>query len=43
MVVLMNLDDIFRLGLREGEEVAIETASVDGHHREMSGFRGDGL
>jgi anaerobic selenocysteine-containing dehydrogenase len=39
MVVLMNLDDIVRLDLREGEEVSIETAFTDGHHREMSGFR----
>jgi molybdopterin-dependent oxidoreductase alpha subunit len=39
MVVLMNLDDIARLGLAEGEVVSIVTASVDGHHREMGGFR----
>ncbi len=39
MVVLMNLDDIARLGLAAGETVSIVTASDDGHHREMSGFR----
>jgi molybdopterin-dependent oxidoreductase alpha subunit len=39
MVVLMNVDDIARLELAEGEMVSIVTASVDGHHREMSGFR----
>jgi molybdopterin-dependent oxidoreductase alpha subunit len=39
MVVLMNLDDMFRLELREGEAVSIETVSTDGHHRQMSGFR----
>jgi molybdopterin-dependent oxidoreductase alpha subunit len=39
MVVLMNLDDMARLGLGEGETVSIVTASNDGHHREMSGFR----
>jgi molybdopterin-dependent oxidoreductase alpha subunit len=39
MVVLMNVDDMARLGLAEGEAVSIETASTDGHHRAMSGFR----
>jgi molybdopterin-dependent oxidoreductase alpha subunit len=39
MVVLMNLDDMSRLGLAEGETVAIVTDWNDGHHREMSGFR----
>ncbi|MBW4023409.1 MAG: FdhF/YdeP family oxidoreductase [Proteobacteria bacterium] len=39
MVVLMNVDDIARLELAEGEEVSLVTASTDGHHREMGGFR----
>jgi anaerobic selenocysteine-containing dehydrogenase len=39
MVVLMNVDDIARLELQEGEIVSIVTDSNDGHHREMSGFR----
>ena len=39
MVVLMNKDDIERLGLAEGETVSIVTESIDGHHREMNGFR----
>ena len=39
MVVLMHRDDISRLGLREGEDVRLETASTDGFKREMAGFR----
>jgi molybdopterin-dependent oxidoreductase alpha subunit len=39
MVVLINGDDMARLGLAEGETVSIVTASQDGHHREMGGFR----
>ena len=39
MVVLMNRDDIDRLGLKEGEHVRLETASKDNIKREMSGFR----
>jgi anaerobic selenocysteine-containing dehydrogenase len=39
MVVLMNRDDIGRLGLAEGEQVSLRTASKDGIRREMSGFR----
>ncbi len=40
MVVLMNRDDIDRLGLREGEEVTLATSQDrDEHRREMSGFR----
>ena len=39
MVVLMNLDDMARLELEEGETVSIVTDSNDGRHREMSGFR----
>jgi molybdopterin-dependent oxidoreductase alpha subunit len=39
MVVLMNRDDIDRLGLAEGEFVTMQTASRDGIERAMSGFR----
>jgi len=39
MVVLMNRDDIGRLGLAEGDEVTLRTASKDDVRREMSGFR----
>ncbi len=39
MVVFMHRDDIERLGLKEGEEVRLETASVDNIKREMGGFR----
>ena len=39
MVVLMNADDIARLDLTEGETVAMETVSTDGHLRRMGGFR----
>ena len=39
MVVLMHWDDINRLGLGEGEQVRLETASNDGIKREVSGFR----
>src|SRR5664279_542145 len=39
MVVLMNRDDIERLGLAEGEIVKMQTASNDGIERTMSGFR----
>ncbi len=39
MVVLMNRDDIDRLGLREGEQVGMETSSKDGIRRAMAGFR----
>jgi molybdopterin-dependent oxidoreductase alpha subunit len=39
MVVLMNRDDIDRLRLAEGDMVRIQTISVDGFERQMSGFR----
>ena len=39
MVVFMHRDDIERLGLKEGEEVRLETASADNIKREMAGFR----
>ena len=39
MVLLMNRNDIDRLGLAEGEEVALVTDSTDGHHREQGGFK----
>jgi molybdopterin-dependent oxidoreductase alpha subunit len=39
MVVLMNRDDIDRLGLAEGEIVTLRTASRDNVRREMPGFR----
>jgi molybdopterin-dependent oxidoreductase alpha subunit len=39
MVVLMNRDDIARLGLAEGEIVTMQTASNDGIERTMGGFR----
>ena len=37
-VVLMNRDDIDRLGLIVGGKVRLETESNDGHHRELSGL-----
>jgi molybdopterin-dependent oxidoreductase alpha subunit len=39
MVVLMNRDDIARLGLAEGAQVTLRTSSKDDVRREMSGFR----
>ena len=39
MVVLMNRDDIERLGLREGENIKLATASKDGITRELAGLR----
>ncbi len=39
MVVLMHWDDITRLGLREGEQVRVETSSNDGIKREVRGLR----
>jgi molybdopterin-dependent oxidoreductase alpha subunit len=39
MVVLMNRDDIDRMGLAEGEAVTIRTSSRDNVVRAMSGFR----
>ena len=39
MVVLMNRDDIERLGLAEGEEVTLRTESKDDVRRTMAGFR----
>ena len=38
-VVLMNRDDIDRLGLKEGERVTMATSSNDGVKRERSGWR----
>ena len=39
MVLLMNHEDISRMGLAEGDFVSLVTASTDGHHREKGGFR----
>jgi molybdopterin-dependent oxidoreductase alpha subunit len=39
MVVLMNLEDIARQGLTEGDMVTLRAASPDGFTREMPGFR----
>ena len=39
MVVLMNRNDIDRLGLKEGETVSLRTSSKDNVERVMSGFR----
>jgi anaerobic selenocysteine-containing dehydrogenase len=39
MVVLMNRNDIDRLGLKEGETVSLRTSSTDNVERVMSGFR----
>jgi anaerobic selenocysteine-containing dehydrogenase len=39
MVVLMNRDDIDRLGLAEGQVVTIRTSSRDNIDRAMAGFR----
>ena len=38
-VVFMNRNDIDRLGLREGEQVRLETSSNDNIKRELSGLR----
>jgi molybdopterin-dependent oxidoreductase alpha subunit len=38
MVVLMHRNDIDRLGLREGDPVALTTAADDGVHRELRGL-----
>ena len=39
MVVLMNRDDIARLGLREGEPVRLVTESNDSNLRALGGLR----
>lgn len=39
MVLMMNEEDMDRLGLREGETVNLETASADAVRREVQGFR----
>jgi molybdopterin-dependent oxidoreductase alpha subunit len=39
MVLLMHRNDIDRLGLREGESVALVTVAGDGVHREVRGLR----
>jgi molybdopterin-dependent oxidoreductase alpha subunit len=39
MVVLMNRNDIDRLGLKEGESVSLRTSSTDNVERVMFGFR----
>ena len=39
MVVLMNRDDIERLGLSEGDSVGMRTVWSDEVHREVGGFR----
>jgi molybdopterin-dependent oxidoreductase alpha subunit len=39
MVVLMNRDDIDRLGLKEGAQVTLRTVAKDDVMRQMSGFR----
>jgi hypothetical protein len=39
MVVLMNRNDIDRLGLHDGEFVDLVTATADAVHRQVSGFR----
>ena len=39
MVVMMNDDDIARLGLHDGEIVGIETVFDDNMRRQMTGFR----
>jgi molybdopterin-dependent oxidoreductase alpha subunit len=39
MVVLMNRADVDRLGLVEGEMVALRTSSTDHFHRELGGLR----
>jgi len=38
-VVFMNADDMQARGLREGDQVDIETLIDDGHHRAVHGFR----
>lgn len=39
MVVLMNEDDIFRLGLKEGDEIDLEAHADDGVERRVKGLR----
>ena len=39
MVLMMNEDDIARLGFQEGEIVNLETVSEDAIRREVQGFR----
>jgi molybdopterin-dependent oxidoreductase alpha subunit len=39
MVILMNRDDIDRMGLREGDRVRVETVSADGIARHLGGLR----
>jgi anaerobic selenocysteine-containing dehydrogenase len=39
MVLFINANDIERLGLREGEMVALATVTDDGVRREVNGFR----
>lgn len=39
MVLLMNKDDIARLGLEEGQEVALESSADDGVRRRVEGLR----
>jgi molybdopterin-dependent oxidoreductase alpha subunit len=38
-VLMMNRDDILRLGLKDGQTIAISSAAGDGQAREVSGFR----
>jgi anaerobic selenocysteine-containing dehydrogenase len=39
MVLLMNADDIARLGLREGQDVSLESSAGDGVPRRVDGLR----
>lgn len=43
MVLLMNEDDIARLGLEEGQEVALESSADDGVARRVEGLRVTGF
>ncbi|KZY46461.1 hypothetical protein A3731_31990 [Roseovarius sp. HI0049] len=38
MIVLMNRDEITRLGLTEGQELALSCAVEDGHDRRVDGL-----
>ncbi|WP_081822313.1 FdhF/YdeP family oxidoreductase [Acidocella facilis] len=42
MVVLLNRDDMIRLGIDEGDMLMLETVWDDGIERKMSGFRATG-
>ena len=42
MVVLLNRDDMIRIGIEEGDILMLETVWDDGVDRKMGGFRATG-